>query len=256
MVENIEKDSIERNCNNLNSDDLESQNNKINDENQRLFKRERQIQNEYFNDLINNSNNNNNSMEKNNISSKLELSRYKSKKLFGINFYYIGNVIVFGFVNDNSDPLFCIDSMWYFHLIIYIILIILLFVGNHYLFSKLELWKQIIYNVLLFLFFICYSVIALLNPGIIIRSEKGHKHIGYCKKCNLFFLPEENIYHCFDCNVCVKQLDHHCSVVRKCITKKNFVYFILMIVSFVLVYVYSLINLIFFLIDYYQKIKK
>ena len=50
MVENIEKDSIERNCNNLNSDDLESQNNKINDENQRLFKRERQIQNEYFND--------------------------------------------------------------------------------------------------------------------------------------------------------------------------------------------------------------
>ena len=254
MVEKIEKDSIEKHCNNnLDSDDLEKQNSKINDENQRLFIKERQIQNEYFNDLCQNSNNNN--MMEQNHNCELDLSRYKSTKKFGITFYRIGNVYVFGFIKKDADPLFCIDSKWYFHSILYIITIIIIIVGNRYLFSKVELWKQIIYNLLIFALFLSYTVLIILNPGYVIRSKKGYKHIGYCRKCNIFFLPEENVYHCFDCNICVKQLDHHCSVVRKCITKKNCIYFVSVIVFFVLLYVYSLVNIIIYFIDYYKKIK-
>ena len=195
-------------------------------------------------------------IEQKELSPKLNLSRYKTSKLFGITFYHIGNTYAFGFINNSSEPLFCIDKSWYFHLIILIIVIILAFTGNHYLFSSLSAWKQITYNILLFLFFIIYGALILLNPGIVITSQKGYKHTGYCRRCNIFFLPEENVYHCYDCNICVKKLDHHCSVVRKCITNKNFILFILMIINFVLLYVFSLVNLIYFLVDYFNNRKK
>ena len=62
--------------------------------------------------------------------------------------------------------------------------------------------------------------------------------------------------HCYDCNVCVKKLDHHCTVVRKCITKKNFWLFVGMVATFMIIYIFSLINLIFYLVGYYKRIKK
>ena len=254
MAENIENDSIKLNINNLEAEE-KNKNNNENENKHLLSNPDRYRQNEYYKDLYKN-NNNNNTFEQKDSSYHLDLSRYKSTKVFGITFYHVGNIYVFGFYKDSLDPLFCIDNMWYFHLIIYFIIIVLAFVGNIYLFGKLELWRQIIYNILLFSFFIAYSILILLNPGIIIKSQKGYKQIGYCKKCNIYFLPEENTYHCLLCDVCVREIDHHCSVVRKCITKKNFIYFIAMIVNFVLLYVYVITNLILYLVDYHKKIKK
>ena len=206
---------------------------------------------DYLNDI-----NNNEIIEQNDLSPKTYLSRYKSSKIFGITFYHIGNTYVFGFINNSLEPLFCIDKSWYFHLGILFIEIILAFTGNYYLFNKLEAWKQITYNILLFLFFKIYGALILLNPGIIIISQKGARHTGYCKRCNIFFIPENNLYHCYECDVCIKKIDHHCSVVRKCITSKNFFLFILMIINFVLLYVFTLVNLIYFCIDYYNKKKR
>ena len=195
-------------------------------------------------------------MKEQDSSTKLNLERYKSTKLFGITFYHIGNLYVFGFINDSSEPLFCLDKKWYLHLIILFIEIILAFVGNYYLFIKLELWKLIIYNILLLLLCLNYNALIILNPGIIIKSQKGYMHTGYCKKCNIYFIPENNLYHCYDCDICVRNIDHHCTVVSKCITKKNFILFISMIVIFVIYYVYTLVNLIFFCVDFFKKKKK
>ena len=208
-----------------------------------------------INSKNNNYNNNRGILEFNDIPLGLNLSRYKSIKKFGITFYHIGNIYAFGFINESSEPLFCIDNSWYFQSFIYLVQIILVIIGN-ILFRKLELWKQIIYNLLLFIFFLIYTALITLNPGIVIQNQKGYKHTGHCRICNIYFLPEENVCHCYDCNICVKRFDHHCSVVRKCITKKNFILFISMIVMFVLLYVYSLVNVIYYFIDYYKKIKK
>ena len=184
------------------------------------------------------------------------LSRYKTTKKFGITFYHIGRLYAFGFFKNSEDPIFCIEEKFYFHSIIYSIVIAVLYFGNHYLFSQLERWKQITFNLLLFLFFLVYTALISLNPGLILKSKKGARHTGYCTKCNIYFLPEEIVCHCYDCGVCVKKFDHHCGVVRKCITKKNFILFISMIVSFLILYVYSLVNLILYLIEYYNMIKK
>ena len=247
MEETIEKNNIRK---------LHNFDESLNDENKELLSQKNNNTNNIYSNNINYNNNNNSILDFKDIPEGLNLSRYKSKKLFGITFYRIGNIYAFGFINESLDPLFCIDYMWYFHLMIYFVLIILLFAGNYFLFRKLELWKQIIYNVLLFIFFLVYSALTFLNPGIVIRNQKGYKHIGYCRICNIYFLPEENVSHCYECNICVKRLDHHCSVVRKCITKKNMILFILMIVCFVLLYVYSLVHIIYFFVDYYKRIKK
>ena len=185
-----------------------------------------------------------------------DLSRYKSKTIFGTKFYQIGNIYAFGFIGNSIGPLFCIDDVWYFHLILYIIELIVYITGNKYLYSKIEHWKQSTFNILLLILFIFYTLLILVNPGVIIRHQKGYKHTGYCSVCNIYYVPEENITHCNECGVCVKRVDHHCHVVRKCITRRNMVLFIIMVVSFMLVYLFSLYNIVVFFIRYYKEIKK
>ena len=208
---------------------------------------------------IKNSKNNdeyNNISEVNNNLFNTDLSRFKSKKIFGIKFYHIGNIYAFGFINNSLGPLFCIDNMWYFHSIIYIIELAIYIAGNKYFYSKIEHWKQLTFNILLLNIFIFYNLLILINPGIIIRHQKGYKHTCYCSVCNIYYTPEEKITHCSECGVCVKRVDHHCHLVRKCITRRNMAFFYIMFVSFVLTYLFSLYNIVVFLIKYYKNIKK
>ena len=186
----------------------------------------------------------------------IDLSRYKITKLFGIKFYHIGNTYTFGFFNKFSEPLFCIDNRWYFHLIIYFIEIALYYAGNYFLFRKLENWKQFVYNLLLFTIFVFYTQVILMNPGIVIKNKKNSKMSQYCTDCNLFYNKEDNITHCKSCNVCIKKVDHHCNVIRKCITRRNIIIFFLMVINYIVVYTYSVIIFIFYIIDNYKKIKK
>jgi hypothetical protein len=263
MLENDENDeNNENNTININIDKSEKEKNKNDDENKQLLS-EHNIynQNEYYEDLKQNNNNptnNNNDIKEYNLkySFDFDLSRYKSTKIFGIPFYHIGKIYVFGFFNKNSETIFCIDKTWYFHLLIYFIELILLFAGNYYVFNHLEMWKRIIYNILILTFFISYSLLILINPGIVTKSQKGceNNNVVVCKRCNICYLPEDKISHCIFCDICVKNLDHHCDVVRRCITEKNYNYFLSMIVNFVLLYAFAFVNITYYCIDYYKKI--
>ena len=214
------------------------------------------------NNILLNIQNNENSMKSHNnkyISYVFDHTRFKKSRLFGINFYHIGNLYVFGFMGNNSDPLFSIDKQWYFHLIIYSIEYLIYYFGNKYLYSNIEPWKQISFNILLILFFFIYTALITLNPGIILKSEKvNEKNMDtiYCRKCQIQCIMERDTQHCYDCDVCVRKLDHHCSVVRRCITRKNLCLFIGMVVGFILIYIFSLINLVIYFIGTYRRIKK
>ena len=192
------------------------------------------------------------------ISYSFDHSKYKITKLFGINFYHIGNLYVFGFLNKDSEPLFCIDNGWYFQMIIYLIELLICYFGNKYLFSKLDEWKFICFNILLLIFFLTYTALITINPGIIIKNEKpdDNKKFILCRRCNIYTVREKNTMHCYDCDVCVKKLDHHCTVVRRCITNRNFWLFVGMIVMFILIYIFALVNIIFFAIKGIKKYKK
>ena len=103
------------------------------------------------------------------------------------------------------------------------------------------------------------SSVSILNPGIILKSEKvNEKNMDtiYCRKCQIQCIMDRDTQHCYDCDVCVRKLDHHCSVVRRCITRKNLCLFIGMVVGFILIYIFSLINLVIYFIGTYRRIKK
>ena len=223
---------------------------KINYENKELLPSKKLNSKKDYSNNLNEINNNKDVIYLNNDSNISDLSKFKSSKLFGITFYYIGNLYAFNIFNNYSEPSFCVDTLINYNIIVYFIDFFLALLGNYYTYGKVKKWKQIIFNILLIITFIIYNILILLNPGIVIYSKKVDQHSLYCSICNIYYLPEDNIEHCSECNVCVKDIDHHCPVLRKCITKKNFILFVLLIVSIVILYSFCLVNLILFIKEY------
>ena len=86
---------------------------------------------------------------------------------------------------------------------------------------------------------ISFSITFLINPGIPKRDyyrkkfEKEYKgdfsKLISCDKCNITIPKSLNIGHCIYCNICIKNYDHHCPWIGKCIgqyTKIPFYFFI------------------------------
>ena len=42
-----------------------------------------------------------------------------------------------------------------------------------------------------------------------------------CKICNIYVPPDKSVIHCEDCNICITDLDHHCTELGKCVGKAN-----------------------------------
>lgn len=62
------------------------------------------------------------------------------------------------------------------------------------------------------------------DPGIVFESdidlEAGMSVMMIeCGRCDM--KRPNTASHCYDCNVCVDELDHHCPWTGKCIGKKN-----------------------------------
>lgn len=72
-----------------------------------------------------------------------------------------------------------------------------------------------------------YVITALKNPGIEYRSNEDDlnlvKATQLCKICNVIKLP--NTMHCEDCEVCIRDYDHHCPWTGKCIGGGNLRFF-------------------------------
>lgn len=52
-------------------------------------------------------------------------------------------------------------------------------------------------------------------------SSFEKKKIKYCENCHIICLPQLNIEHCDECNICIENYDHHCFWTGKCIGKNN-----------------------------------
>lgn len=82
-------------------------------------------------------------------------------------------------------------------------------------------------------FLICYLKIGLSNPGIassvILPEIYIQKDKKYCVKCRV--LKINGIRHCYTCDLCILDMDHHCPWVGKCIGKNNIKLFKIFIFS-------------------------
>ena len=95
-------------------------------------------------------------------------------------------------------------------------------------------------------------LLFIINPGIIYSNSDiiNYDDKIYCHYCK-FFYPKNNkkMEHCFICNICVCNLDHHCGVVGKCVGKYNtiiFSFFVLTISGFIFSLYMMLFNFIFY----------
>jgi hypothetical protein len=92
-----------------------------------------------------------------------------------------------------------------------------------------------------------YTFTACSDPGIVLEDEELTLHSVEanskfeCGMCNI--LRPRNASHCFQCGICVLDLDHHCPWTGKCIgwkTLKSFYAFVIslcVLVSYVVVVV-------------------
>ena len=73
-------------------------------------------------------------------------------------------------------------------------------------------------------------LLFIINPGIIYSDNKSKNNKNeqkiYCGACK-FLYPNSNkkMEHCYTCNICVCNYDHHCGVVGKCVGKYNTILF-------------------------------
>ena len=93
-------------------------------------------------------------------------------------------------------------------------------------------WVKIGINWAFGLHFFSFLYTIIINPGIPgrkyysrnyirnIKKEEKSKYIR-CKICNIITPKSLNATHCFYCNVCVINHDHHCTCFGKCVGRNN-----------------------------------
>ena len=108
---------------------------------------------------------------------------------------------------------------------IYILIYFTIFHQN-YIWVKIGITSVFLINFFSFLYTI------LINPGIperkyysrnYIKTIKKEEKSNYvkCKVCNIITPKKLKVTHCYYCNVCVIDQDHHCTFFGKCVGKNN-----------------------------------
>ncbi|DAZ96347.1 TPA: hypothetical protein N0F65_007997 [Lagenidium giganteum] len=74
---------------------------------------------------------------------------------------------------------------------------------------------------------VVFSFVACSDPGIVYKSYNPAPSAAdqgvVCAQCQI--RRPEDASHCFDCNVCIHELDHHCPWTGKCIGKRTLYWF-------------------------------
>ena len=190
--------------------------------------------------LFENDSKNNNEIEISNTEERKH-SSFKNKK--GIlstrrsNYFYLklGNTYAF-LGNKDGVPLIVIGPHW--HMYAWFCSIMTL----AYLYFLIHFWNYMniffkIAGLISFLtYFISYTYIFLINPGIPKYDEnailgKPREKYSFCNICGIWTSLDKNTNHCYDCNICVEGFDHHCPWTGKCIAKNNANAFYVFLVS-------------------------
>ena len=168
-----------------------------------------------------------------------------------------GNMIMMCY-NSNGEPLIVIGPHWPFTICMMIFINTITFFYFHFL-------KNILHNIVknIGLGISCvqimsYILIFLINPGIPqkelwienyfkSKTSSSSDDIGsyrICNICKIIMKNSDNTQHCEECNICIKGVDHHCSWISKCVTKKTKKLFFIFLISTFLLLIYFVLALV------------
>ncbi len=181
----------------------------------------------------------------NNNSIQTDSNRKKgilNKKLSHFFYMRIGNTFSF-FGDEYGSPLIVIGPHWP----MYFCLTSIMTIGYISFFYHFWIYINIFFKLFgvatYLIFYISYSYIFFLNPGIPKYDKnailgKPREKYRYCRPCGIWTSIEENTAHCYECNVCVEGYDHHCPWTGKCIAKNNINAFYVFLVSVLCIFCY------------------
>jgi len=140
----------------------------------------------------------------------------------------IGKTILICGRRDSVFPFQClVGPDWHCMLVTFALIIGVPIVFMFYVAFKLHVLVGIFGALLSASLIICYSMAACSDPGIVfvseIKSDESKDDLVECGRCNI--LRPKNASHCYDCEVCIKDLDHHCPWTGKCIGQRNMRFF-------------------------------
>lgn len=147
------------------------------------------------------------------------------------------NVYFYGHIKMGYFPLFCMAGPDWNCLIVTYLLVFAPWIAFLILRSpSLHIVVQVVSYVLCAAHIATMLVLTLSDPGILPKTELSESEIQekrddglrICPYCKIVRPPRAQ--HCYICNVCVLELDHHCPWTGKCIGKKNIHFFYLFLV--------------------------
>ncbi|EKF39187.1 hypothetical protein MOQ_000590 [Trypanosoma cruzi marinkellei] len=104
------------------------------------------------------------------------------------------------------------------------------------------LWKElgVLELCILFIFlstaFVSSFLVTCTDPGVYPRLRHGEpdpldgvRDLVFCRVCGLRRPPRTS--HCYQCNVCVQEHDHHCGVIGGCVGRRSLRWFVLYLLT-------------------------
>ena len=70
----------------------------------------------------------------------------------------------------------------------------------------------------------CLFLTGCTDPGTVPKDRDHPEGSARCNQCGM--LRPASAHHCYDCDTCTEELDHHCPWTGKCIGKRNMPWFI------------------------------
>ena len=175
---------------------------------------------------------------------------YKLFKINGFLFCKIGKLITFNFdKNNNFTPKFSIGPHWYMTLFLHVLIIILECVIYIFIIKMLHYFFLIGFIFVIIIAIIMVDRASLIHPDIAMNKIPDNYNNSFCNKCKVYFNIHDKVTHCNFCEVCIKNLDHHCVWIGKCVGKNNLCPFYQMLIATSFLYIYIIICIIIYSIN-------
>ena len=173
------------------------------------------------------------------IDSKNKTDKFFYKKVGECNFF---------FGDDDGNPLFIIGNQWQTFLFLSLLFDTVIVIFIYILYSNNKTIQYTIGIIILSIFQLSFTLLFILNPGYP-KNNQGRQYgeprpkYKMCNKCGFWVEIDKNVNHCYECNICIEGYDHHCSVICKCIGRRNKYWFYVFMFSTILLLVYFIISI-------------
>ncbi len=173
------------------------------------------------------------------IDSKNKTDKFFYKKVGECNFF---------FGDDDGNPLFIIGNQWQIFLFLSLLFDSIIIIFLYIFYSNNKTIQYTIGIIILSVFQLSFTLLFILNPGYP-KNNQGRQYgeprpkYKMCNKCGFWVEIDKNVNHCYECNICIEGYDHHCSIICKCIGRRNKYLFYVFMISTILLLAYFIISI-------------